>query len=158
VNISELDVDVLPRTTRSYSADVSTTAAATADSNPYQSGLLEAMQQRLADRYAELFEVFARHHQSMGRVTLWCLEDKNSWLNNFPTAAAPTIPCCSIEKGSRSRLSPRCCGLARPFRPAAPTLRRQRADSTVASGTPFCVRIAQTLISIGNSGSQRLPR
>jgi endo-1,4-beta-xylanase len=85
VNISELDVDVLPRTTRSDSADVSSTAAGTANSNPYVNGFPEEMQQALAKRYAELFQVFIDHHASMGRVTLWGVTDGDSWLNNFPT-------------------------------------------------------------------------
>ncbi len=92
VNISELDVDVLPRTTKSDSADVSTVAAATANSNPYTEGLPEGMQEALAQRYSDLFEVFVKHHQSMGRVTLWGLSDKESWLNNFPTRGRTNYP------------------------------------------------------------------
>lgn len=92
VNISELDVDVLPRTTRSDSADVSTTAAGTAGSNPYTAGLPDAMQQALAQRYAELFTVFLQHHASMERVTLWGLGDAGSWLNNFPTRGRTNYP------------------------------------------------------------------
>ena len=61
VNVSELDVDVLPRATRSDSADVSMTAAGTAQSNPYTNGLPEEVQQKLAKRYGELFRVFAQH-------------------------------------------------------------------------------------------------
>lgn len=85
VNISELDVDVLPRTTRSNSAEVSTNAAGGAQSNPYTQSLPEEMQQALAKRYGDLFEVFLQHHSSMERVTLWGLQDGESWLNNFPT-------------------------------------------------------------------------
>ena len=92
VNISELDVDVLPRTARTDSADVSATAAATANSNPYTSGLPEEMQQALGRRYAELFKVFVDHHTSMSRVTLWGVTDRESWLNNFPTPGRTNYP------------------------------------------------------------------
>jgi len=92
VNISELDVDVLPRTTRSDSADVSTIAAGSAAANPYTAGLPEEQQQALARRYAELFNVFLQHHKSMGRVTLWGLSDANTWLNNFPTRGRTNYP------------------------------------------------------------------
>jgi GH35 family endo-1,4-beta-xylanase len=71
VNISELDVDVLPRTTRLNTADVSATAAGTAGSNPWTASLPKEMQQALATRYAELFAVFVQHHKVMGRVTFW---------------------------------------------------------------------------------------
>src|ERR1019366_2496276 len=91
-NIRELDVGVLPRTTRSDSSDISATTAGTAQSNPYVSGLPYEMQQALAKRYAELFGVFVQHHSSMGRVTLWGVTDANSWLNNFPARGRTNYP------------------------------------------------------------------
>jgi endo-1,4-beta-xylanase len=99
VNISELDVDVLPRTTRSNSADVSMTAAATAGSNPYTEGLPEEMQQRLATYYADMFRVFLKHHTSMERVTLWGVTDGGSWLNNFPTRGRTNYPLLFNREG-----------------------------------------------------------
>jgi endo-1,4-beta-xylanase len=92
VNISELDVDVLPRTTRQNSADVSATAAAMAGSNPYTAGLPEEVQQALAKRYAELFGVFVQHRNVIGRVTFWGVTDGDSWLNNFPTRGRTNYP------------------------------------------------------------------
>ena len=99
VNISELDVDVLPRTTRSDSADVSMTAAGTAQSNPYASELPEEIQQALAKRYADLFRVFVQHHNSMDRVTLWGVTDGTSWLNNFPTRGRTNYPLLFDREG-----------------------------------------------------------
>jgi endo-1,4-beta-xylanase len=99
VNISELDVDVLPRTARTDAADISATAAATADSNPYIGGLPEEMQQALAKRYGELFRVFVDHHASMGRVTLWGATDRDSWLNNFPTRGRTNYPLLFDRQG-----------------------------------------------------------
>jgi endo-1,4-beta-xylanase len=99
VNVSELDVDVLPRTTRSNSADISMTAAGTAQSNPYTAGLPEEMQQRLAKRYTDLFKVFLDHHESMGRVTLWGVTDRGSWLNNFPTRGRTNYPLLFDREG-----------------------------------------------------------
>jgi endo-1,4-beta-xylanase len=99
VNISELDVDVLPRTTRTDSADVNATAAGTAQSNPYTSGLPEEMQQKLAKRYADLFGVFVQHHKVMGRVTFWGVTDGDSWLNNFPTRGRTNYPLLFDREG-----------------------------------------------------------
>ena len=92
VNVSELDVDILPRTTRSDSADVSTTAAGTAQANPYTAGLPDDMQQALARRYSDLFDVFLHHSKSMGRVTIWGVTDAGTWLNNFPTRGRTNYP------------------------------------------------------------------
>jgi endo-1,4-beta-xylanase len=91
VNITELDVDVLPRTTRQNTADISATAAP-ANSNPYPDGLPDEMQQALAKRYAELFEVFVQHRDVISRVTFWGVTDGDSWLNNFPTRGRTNYP------------------------------------------------------------------
>ena len=50
VNISELDVDVLPSPWHSNSADVGLKHAADAALNPYSNGLPETVQQKLAAR------------------------------------------------------------------------------------------------------------
>lgn len=92
VNIIELDVDVVPRTTRQNTADISATAAGTADSNPYTAGLPEEMQQALAKRYAELFAAFVQHRDVIGRITFWGVNDGDSWLNNFPTRGRTNYP------------------------------------------------------------------
>jgi endo-1,4-beta-xylanase len=99
VNISELDVDVLPRTARGDSADIAATAAGTAQSNPYPNGLPEEMQQKLARRYAELFGVFIQHRNVMGRVTFWGVTDGDSWLNNFPTRGRTNYPLLFDREG-----------------------------------------------------------
>lgn len=92
VHITELDVDVLPPTARQNTADISAVAPATAESNPYTAGLPEEMQQALARRYAELFEVFAQHRNVISRVTFWGVTDGDSWLNNFPTRGRTNHP------------------------------------------------------------------
>jgi endo-1,4-beta-xylanase len=99
VNITELDVDVLPRTTRQNSADVSATAAGNAASDPYTAGLPEEMQQTLAKRYAELFRVFVQHRDAITRVTFWGVTDGDSWLNNFPTRGRTNYPLLFDRQG-----------------------------------------------------------
>jgi endo-1,4-beta-xylanase len=99
VHITELDVDVLPRTTRENTADVSATAAGTASSNPYTAGLPEDMQQALAKRYAELFEVFMQHRSVISRVTFWGVTDGDSWLNNFPARGRTNYPLLFDRQG-----------------------------------------------------------
>ena len=92
VNITELDVDVLPRTTAQNTRNVSATAAGSAQSNPYQAGLPDEIQQKHVTRYAELFDVFVQHRKVIGRVTFWGVTDGDSWLNNFPTRRRPNYP------------------------------------------------------------------
>jgi endo-1,4-beta-xylanase len=65
VNITELDVDVLPRTGRGNSADVSATATEGTGSNPYGAVLPDEVQQALAKRYADLFGVFVKYRNAI---------------------------------------------------------------------------------------------
>ncbi|HET8656443.1 MAG TPA: endo-1,4-beta-xylanase [Longimicrobiaceae bacterium] len=92
VNISELDVDLLPRATRSMGADVATRAALADSVNPYRSGLPDSVQQALARRYAGLFQVFVNHAADMDRVTFWNVTDRESWLNNWPVPGRTAYP------------------------------------------------------------------
>ena len=99
VNITELDVDVLPRVTRQNTADVSATAAGGAGSNPYTAGLPDDVQKALAQRYAALFRVFVAHRDAITRVTFWGVTDGDSWLNNFPTRGRTNYPLLFDRQG-----------------------------------------------------------
>lgn len=92
VMITELDVDVLPPATASHAAEVSMHANGSAGLNPYGNGLPEEMQQTLARRYAELFDVFVKHRQQITRVTFWGVTDGDSWLNNWPIRGRTSYP------------------------------------------------------------------
>jgi len=92
VNITELDVDALPRAVRSAGADVSANAAPSAALNPYSAGLPNAMQQALAVRYADLFRVFVKHRDAIDRVTFWGVADGDSWLNDWPVRGRTSYP------------------------------------------------------------------
>jgi endo-1,4-beta-xylanase len=92
VCITELDVDVLPAAGRAPTADVSATAAGTANSNPYVNGLPDAVQQALAKRYADLFGVYLKYRGTVTRVTLWGVTDGDSWKNDFPVRGRTNYP------------------------------------------------------------------
>ena len=92
VMVTELDVDVLPSRGNAGVADIARREEYEAALNPYVDGLPEAEQARLAQRYADLFEVFLKHRQHITRVTLWGLDDGQSWLNNFPVRGRTNHP------------------------------------------------------------------
>lgn len=99
VNISELDVDILPRANGQNSADISATSAGGPNSNPWAAGLPDEMQTALAKRYADLFAVFVKHRKQIGRVTFWGVTDGDSWLNNFPTRGRTNYPLLFDRQG-----------------------------------------------------------
>jgi endo-1,4-beta-xylanase len=84
VMVTELDVDVLPSRGSVGVADISRREEFEAALNPFVAGLPPQEQQRLAERYAELFALFVKHREHITRVTLWGLDDRQSWLNGFP--------------------------------------------------------------------------
>jgi endo-1,4-beta-xylanase len=50
------------------------------------------MQQRLADRYADLFRLFLKHRDTIERVTFWGTHDGSSWLNDWPIRGRTSHP------------------------------------------------------------------
>lgn len=89
VMVTEMDISVLPWIDGEHTADISTHAGYQAKYDFYRNGLTPAATTALGDRYAAFFAVFRRNRVRPGmkgitRVTLWGLEDGQSWLNNFP--------------------------------------------------------------------------
>jgi endo-1,4-beta-xylanase len=92
VMITELDMDVLPPATHSQAAEVSMNVALQAKLNPYTNGLPDSVQQALAKRYADLFDVFVKNSSSISRVTFWGVTDADSWLNTWPVKGRTAHP------------------------------------------------------------------
>jgi endo-1,4-beta-xylanase len=78
VMITELDVDVLPRTVSG--ANMTTVEHGP---NPYPDALPEDMQLRLAKRYGEIFDAILKP-PGVTMITFWGTHDGRSWLNYFP--------------------------------------------------------------------------
>jgi endo-1,4-beta-xylanase len=100
VAISELDVDVLPAAMQGPTADVSVNVASNPKLNPYPDGLPDAVQAELAQRYAELFRVFAKHRDAISRVTLWGVTDGDSWKNDWPVRGRTDYPLLFDRNGT----------------------------------------------------------
>jgi endo-1,4-beta-xylanase len=92
VMITELDLNLLPSPTKSQAAEISLNFALRAELNPYTNGLPTTVQQQLAQRYADLFAVFVKHHDRVSRVTFWGVTDGDSWLNNWPVKGRTAYP------------------------------------------------------------------
>ncbi len=99
VNITELDVDVLPAASQQRTADVGLNVEAQAKLNPYKDGLPDAVQQALAKRYADLFTVFCKYPGTISRITFWGVADGDSWLNNWPVRGRTSYPLLFDRQG-----------------------------------------------------------
>ena len=100
VHITELDIDVLPRKSGMFGADVAMKLAQDPAMDPYRDGLPEDMQESLAQRYADIFRLFLKHREKIKRVTFWGTTDKHSWLNNWPIKGRTSHPLLFDRNGN----------------------------------------------------------
>lgn len=82
VVISELDIDVIPR--GRWWAEGGKYRQELARLDPYRDGCPPEVLKRQAEQYAQLFQIFRRHSNTIARVSFWNLHDGQSWLNDFP--------------------------------------------------------------------------
>ena len=117
VNITELDIDVLPAATRSQTAEVALSAAPAAGLNPYAGGLPDSVQQALARRYADLFGVYIKYRDVIERVTFWGVTDGDSWLNGWPVRGRTSYPLLFDRAGQPKPAFDAVIRMARPEPP-----------------------------------------
>lgn len=86
VMITELDVDILPRTTSGANLQ-----SVEVGENPYPNGLPDEMQQKLAGRYQEIFQTLCKF-PAITSVSFWGVADGRSWLNGFPVKNRTNYP------------------------------------------------------------------
>lgn len=97
VNISELDVDLLPSAWQHGAIPL--TSDLYEKLNPYATGLPSSIDQALAKRYAELFQIYLKYHGIIDRVTFWGVSDRDSWLNYTPIKTRMSYPLLFDRKG-----------------------------------------------------------
>lgn len=84
IMITELDLSVLPSPRRDVGANVASTFEYQKEINPYADGLPEDVQEKQFKRYADFFRLFLKHQDKIDRVTLWGVNDAQSWKNDWP--------------------------------------------------------------------------
>jgi len=96
VKITELDVSVLPGR---HEADLAALQGYEEKLDPFKHILPDAIAERQARRYSELFSLFLKYRETIDRVTLWGVHDGSSWLNNFPIHGRTNYPLLFDRKG-----------------------------------------------------------
>ena len=92
VMITELDISALPSPKNKQGADVDSRVAYNSELNPFTNGLPAEVEKAHAARYAEFFDLFLKHSDKISRVTLWGVQDGQSWKNNFPVPGRTDYP------------------------------------------------------------------
>ena len=81
---SELDLSVLPNPFGFSGANVSDRFAYRPEMDPYRNGLDKKQEKAVEDFWVSFYRMLLRHHKDILRVNFWCLNDGNSWRNDFP--------------------------------------------------------------------------
>ena len=81
---SELDLSVLPNPYGFSGANVSDKFAYRPEMDPYIEGLPAERQAEVDNFWVDFYKMLLRHDAVIKRVGFWCLNDGNSWRNDFP--------------------------------------------------------------------------
>ncbi len=99
VNITELDVDVLPRRTRREFSRRFSHFHRRRRFQPLHRRPSRRRPTGAGQRYAELFDVFVEHRAAIARVTFWGVTDGDSWKNDFPIRGRTNYPLLFDRQG-----------------------------------------------------------
>ncbi|WP_291856922.1 endo-1,4-beta-xylanase [Marinilabilia sp.] len=92
VMVTELELTVLPMPDWSAGAEISTDYEYQKELNPYTEGLPDSVNVAFENRYLDFFKLFLKHQDVISRVTLWGVNDNNSWKNNWPVRGRTDYP------------------------------------------------------------------
>ena len=93
VMMTELDLNVLPNPKDFGGADIAQNFKYQEKYNPYKDGNIPADSlKKIDERWMDLWKIYYKHRDQISRVTLWGIEDGQSWLNNFPVRGRVNYP------------------------------------------------------------------
>lgn len=92
VMMTEMDISVLPMPDRRVGADVSANFEYRKKLNPYAGGLPDSVNLVMERRWSDFFNLFLKHKKVISRVTLWGVNDAQSWKNNWPVRGRTDYP------------------------------------------------------------------
>ena len=92
VMITEMDISVLSMPDKNVGAEISRSYAYQKKLNPYAEGLPDSVNTVLEKRYLDFFKLFLKHKDVISRVTLWGVNDGQSWKNNWPVRGRTDYP------------------------------------------------------------------
>ncbi len=92
VMITELDLTVLPSPWEDAGAELTNIFEYRTEMDPYVNGMTAEVEKEFSDRYLSFFKLFIKHQDKIERVTLWGVNDGNSWKNNWPIRGRTDYP------------------------------------------------------------------
>jgi endo-1,4-beta-xylanase len=92
VMITEMDLTTIPFPSQNVGADVATSYEFKKEYDPYANGLADSAALAIHNRYLDLFKLFIKHSDVISRVTVWGVQDGQSWKNNWPIVGRTDFP------------------------------------------------------------------
>ncbi len=92
VMLTELDISVLPFPSAGQSAEVSLKFEFQEELNPFSEGLPDSVEAGLIKTYTDIFSICKKHHEKISRITLWGINDGQSWKNHWPVPGRTDYP------------------------------------------------------------------
>lgn len=81
---SELDLSVIPNPYGFSGANVSDRFAYRPEVDPYKNGVPSDKQAEIDQFWVDFYKMLITHKDDITRLTFWCVNDRNSWKNDFP--------------------------------------------------------------------------
>ena len=81
---SELDLSVLPNPYGFSGANVSDRFAYRPEVDPYKDGMPADKQAEISKFWVDFYKMLIPHKEDIIRLNFWCVNDRNSWKNDFP--------------------------------------------------------------------------
>jgi endo-1,4-beta-xylanase len=82
-------------------ANISTSISYSKEMDPYREGVPDSIQQQWNKRVLDMFELFLKYSDVVDRVTVWGLNDAETWLNGFPIRGRMDYPVLFDRKNQR---------------------------------------------------------
>lgn len=92
INISELDINMLPNPEGFGGADINLSYSLDPSLNPYANGLTKGGEQLFTDRCLDFFRLYYEYRKHIDRVCTWGISDGDSWLNDWPVNGRTNYP------------------------------------------------------------------
>lgn len=115
VMVTEMDISVLPMPVRNLGADIATNVEYKEKLNPYVQGLPDSARIALENRYLDFFKLFLKYDDAFTRITVWGVNDANSWKNGFPIRGRTDYPLLFDRKNQPKSVVPLLIELAKNY-------------------------------------------
>jgi endo-1,4-beta-xylanase len=90
--ITEMDLTVLPFPDTNITAEISLNYEFRKEFDPYSEGLSDSLNNAFTQRYSDFFNLFLKYHDKFSRVTVWGVNDAQSWRNYWPIFGRTDYP------------------------------------------------------------------